>query len=640
MRAGHNMRHISVHLMREELPRASLALAELEAFVPDTRELTGDELPDQPGQRFRERVKAARGHLDRLVNLVGEPGEGETFLVLRREQVSETAEWLAEAWRQLLPIDEECHEVEEKLGELDQLDSTLDDFAGLDIDLADLQDQHLHLEILFGTLPASNLTRLREALGIEGHQVVRVVGEGETLRVVVAGLRDERSSMHKILTAAAFQPLQIPRTFRGEPEKVRSGLHRQRNALLKRRERLQHQLDNWVHSNRRRLAGARNLLDAAEPYLDVRGAARASGALAMLQGWLPAEYLARAERQLRQHLKLPFVLEARRPLPEERHLVPIPGSDSRLLRPFALLMQQYGVPRFGEFDPTLLFGITFAGMFGMMFGDVGHGMVFVLAGLLLRKRLGAFTPLLLLSGASATLFGFLYGSIFGVEHWLHPWWIAPMSDPMYMLSVALGWGVTFLSIGSLIAIANRLLAADLLGALFDPGGIFSLVLYFGLIGGLVGVIDGQGFPAWATAMIVLSLLLLIGFQWHESQAPFGERALTVLIETFEIVSGYVASSLSFLRVAAFSLNHVALSLAVFTLADMMDGVGQWAMIVFGNLFVIVLEGMIVTIQTLRLEYYEGFSRYFYGDGTRFVPLRPKSRRVAPVSANTHKEVSS
>ena len=88
-----------------------------------------------------------------------------------------------------------------------------------------------------------------------------------------------------------------------------------------------------------------------------------------------------------------------------------------------------------------------------------------------------------------------------------------------------------------------------------------------------------------------------------------------------MVNGYFASSLSFLRVAAFSLNHVAPSPAVFTLANSMDTVGHWITLVLGNLFVIVLANDRRAIQTLRLEYYEGFSRYFYGDGTPFRPLR-------------------
>jgi len=196
-----------------------------------------------------------------------------------------------------------------------------------------------------------------------------------------------------------------------------------------------------------------------------------------------------------------------------------------------------------------------------------------------------------------------------------------MTDPIYMLTVALGWGVTFLTLGSAIAITNRLFSGDLAGALFGAGGIFSLVLYLALLGGLVNLVQGGGFPLFATVMITITLILLIGYQWLSSDAPYGERIFTTIIETFEIVNGYISKSLSFLRVAAFSLNHVALSLAVFTLANSMDTIGHWITLVLGNVFVIVLEGIIVAIQTLRLEYYEGFSRYFYGDGTPFRPLR-------------------
>ena len=179
----------------------------------------------------------------------------------------------------------------------------------------------------------------------------------------------------------------------------------------------------------------------------------------------------------------------------------------------------------------------------------------------------------------------------------------------------------FLTLGSVIEISIRLYAGDYIGALFGPGGLFSLILYLALIGGLLNMAQGGGFPLLATVMISVTLMLLAGYQWQSSDAAIGERIFTTLIETFEIVNGYISSSLSFLRVAAFSLNHVALLLAVFTLANSMDTIGHWITLVLGNLFVIILEGIIVAIQTLRLEYYEGFSRYFYGDGTPFRPLR-------------------
>lgn len=260
-------------------------------------------------------------------------------------------------------------------------------------------------------------------------------------------------------------------------------------------------------------------------------------------------------------------------------------------------------------------------MFGMMFGDVGHGLVFVAVGVLARHRLGSRAVLPILAGVAATGFGLLYGSVFGNEHWLEPVWLSPLSDPTRMLAAALGWGVVFLSLGSVIAIYNRLRADDVNAALFDTGGLLSLVFYYGLLGGLLNLLWNGRFGLEAGTVVLLSLVPLIFYRWHESSAPPGERSMTVAVELFEMVIGFLTGSLSFLRVAAFSINHVALSLAVFTLAGMSEGYGHWIMLVFGNLFIIILEGVIVGIQVLRLEYFEGFSRYFYADGRPFVPLR-------------------
>lgn len=645
MRAGLNMRHVTVHLMREDLPLASLALAELEQFVPDHRAKLQSAVPKVPGQRFRHSARQALTDLERLEGLLDslglavEEAPAQCVLSLNREQMYEIQQWLGKAWAECAPMERGLEEAEDKLAELEHLQRTLDEFSELGLDPRQLQRDHGWLDLQIGTLPATNLLRLQEALAVEGHLIVRVVGEGDVLRLAIAGLQREGSSLHKILAAAGFQAIEIPPSFHDDPQRVRDGLHRKRQAILQRQVFLRGQLANWADTNQDRRTKARCLLALAEPYVELGGAARTQGALAVFQGWLPEEALAELERLLKQHLHLPYVIEQRRPGKDEQALVPIPPIENRWLQPFARLMQQYGVPRFGEIDPTWLFGITFAVMFGMMFGDVGHGLVFVAVGVVLRQKLGIYNRLFIIAGVMAMLFGFLYGSIFGVEHWLHPWWIAPMSDPIYMLTVALAWGVAFLTIGSLIAVINRLLVADIIGALFDPGGVFSLLLYYALLGGLISLANGHGFPLAAWLVLGFALVALVAYQWHHLDAPFGERFLTVLIETFEIVSGYVSNSLSFLRVAAFSLNHVALSLAVFTLADMLSGFAHVLMLLFGNLFIIVLEGMIVAIQTLRLEYYEGFSRYFYADGQPFKPLRLRKRKTS-FSSNSDKEVLS
>ena len=624
MRAGHDMQHITVKLMREDLPRASLVLAELAAFAPDERPLLESELPEIPGTTFRERIRRAWGHLDRLTGLFGDLArkDSETpFLVLRREQLIETDQWLSEAWQQCAPCEEALHRIDDDFHELTQLERSLEDFADLDIDLGRIQGEHAHLDLRIGAVPADNLARLNDVLTLSRHLILNVAGDGDTLRILVAGRREDSDILDSVLHAAAFKPLAIPESFNDNPDAVRSELQQRRAALEQERQNLRSQLANWLDTNRRQMLRARQLLEAAEPYANLRSAARSRGPLAALQGWVPASRLDTVESRLDESLLLPFVLESRPPRADERHLVPVPAIGRGLLRPFSVLVQQYGVPRFGEFDPTILFAVTFVGMFGMMFGDVGHGAVILVLGVLLRHKLKSFTYLFVLAGASSMLFGWMYGSVFGVEHWLPPLWIAPMSDPIYMLTVALVWGVTFLTLGSVIAVTNRLLAGDQTAALFGHNGIISLVLYLALLGGLVSVVRGTGFPLLATVLVVLTLTILAIFTWRSAEGSVGERVFTTLIETFEIVNGYLASSLSFLRVAAFSLNHVALSLAVFPLADTMGIIGHWITLLLGNLFIIVLEGTIVTIQTLRLEYYEGFSRYFYGDGTPFRPLR-------------------
>ncbi|MET0094048.1 MAG: V-type ATPase 116kDa subunit family protein, partial [Sedimenticola sp.] len=280
---------------------------------------------------------------------------------------------------------------------------------------------------------------------------------------------------------------------------------------------------------------------------------------------------------------------------------------------------------YGEVDPTILFSLTFIAMFGMMFGDIGHGLTIILISFLARRKLKSFTLLGISAGASATVFGVLYGSIFGYEELFHAVWIPPLSDPLYMLTAALIWGVGFLTMITLICIHNRLIEGDLSRAIFDTNGLVSIVLYLSVLGGVYNVYLSGNYGIPAATLSMGSLLVLLAYKLIETHAPPGERMLVAFIETFETLTGYISNTLSFLRVAAFSLNHVALAIAVFTLAEMMDTTGHWLTVIGGNIFILVLEGAIVTIQVLRLEYYEGFSRFFSGDGLEFKPLKLNHR---------------
>ena len=98
------------------------------------------------------------------------------------------------------------------------------------------------------------------------------------------------------------------------------------------------------------------------------------------------------------------------------------------------------------------------------------------------------------------------------------------------------------------------------------------------------------------------------------------------IDVMDVVIRYLASTVSFVRTAAFALAHGGLFIAVFSLADILGqlkggGLWYWVAIIVGNVIIIALEGLVVSIQTIRLEYYEFFSKFFKGGGERFQPLK-------------------
>jgi V/A-type H+-transporting ATPase subunit I len=294
------------------------------------------------------------------------------------------------------------------------------------------------------------------------------------------------------------------------------------------------------------------------------------------------------------------------------------------------LVRSYGVPRYGEFDPALLFAISYVLLFGAMFGDVGHGAVLMGIALFLRGKLAWLRAVGLLAGASACAFGMLYGSVFGFETLIQPLWMSPMHDASRMLELAILSGVGFITATFLINIYNRLGRGQLTHALFDGHALAGLLFYAGAVLGLGNLIHGQKFGIFNAAASLSGLALIALRHWSTSQAAVAERVLVTLIETLETATNLFANTLSFLRVAAFSLNHVALALAVFTLANSLGTAGHAITVVIGNVVIIALEGGIVAIQSLRLMYYEGFSRFFSGDGVEFKPLAFGTGVYAPV----------
>jgi len=626
------MRHVRLLVLTEDLPRAALALAETERFHPDERPPEAAQLSRAPVHAYRQTYQQAQARLTKIGRLIPPSSQAEIdeIRVVDLEELSEVNDWLGRIWHEASRYEEELRRLDDEEHFVSEQEAALGNFAELKIDLSLLRNKTRFLDFYVGIVPRENLRQLEGATALANHLLYPYMLRGEQAHVVIVGPRGEREAqLSSVLAAAGYQGLPIPAGLERDPQEMAQTLADRRRAIGEERKAMHGRLADWAAGIADRLLLAAKTLHLAEPLVALDASIRSAGHLAHLAGWVPARAIHDLEGRLHAALRGCFHLDSRKPRSEERALVPSVAVRNRLLQPFDLLVKQYGIPQYGEIDPTPLFAVSFLIMFGAMFGDVGQGAVIAGLAWLLRRRLGPLYRFGVMAGLSSVLFGFLFGSVFGDEHLLPALWMSPLHDPILMLQLALGWGIGFIVLACLLAIYNRWAVAHYTDAVFGHHGLVNLVFYLAMLWGGFGLASAGAFGWLPLVLVVLSLAALAVRSWRELEAPTGERVLVVFIETLETVIGYVSNTLSFLRVAAFSLNHVALSIAIFTLADMMGGVGEFTTIVLGNVFVIVLEGGIVLIQVMRLQYYEGFSRYFSGSGRAFAPLRLRRRLAAP-----------
>ncbi|MEW6676446.1 MAG: V-type ATPase 116kDa subunit family protein [Pseudomonadota bacterium] len=614
------MAHVTLWLLASEAQDGALLLARHGAFAPAPAE---QPVPGAQATLYREVFLEARSRLDKLLEHVDLPvlpipddAVAPTLPVL--EGVNQT---LKEIWRGFSGVVDQASRLQEERTYLAMMRESYARLAGLQVDLSRLFEPDSLLDLHIGTLPAANVPRLGEALVLAGHVLSVFDRHGDQASAVVAGPRGGEG-VAGLLSQAGWRALAIPEALRTRPEAAREFLDdaaARLDAALDIHNRLRAE---FLDRHQDRLAEARLQLQLAHPLAQAaRSGLTGQGQLLAFTGWVPRGGLETLMAALESRFQGRYFSEVR--APEAIKAGPIPSlvRYPGWLRPFVPLVASYGLPRYGEFDPTLPFALGYLLLFGAMFGDVGHGAVLVLLFLLLGRPLKSLRWVGVAAGLSSMGFGFLYGSLFGYEDVLEAVWISPMHDPGRLLGVAIGLGAAFIVLTLMASIHNHLAQGHRGRALGAASGLAGLIFY---IGALIGAASLSGLVSWAVPAALLIVVGLAGVALHsllESHAPWGERLLVMVIETLETGINLFANTLSFMRVAAFSLNHVALALAVFALAQGLGSVGQGVALVLGNAVVIVLEGGIVAIQAMRLMYYEGFSRFFSADGVPFVPLR-------------------
>jgi len=280
-------------------------------------------------------------------------------------------------------------------------------------------------------------------------------------------------------------------------------------------------------------------------------------------------------------------------------------------RAFEVFARMLGTPGRYESDPSQLLAVIASSIFGFMFGDVGQGAVICLAGIVLGRRV-PLTRMLVPGGIMAILFGVLFGSVFCREDIIPALWIRPMNDPVTVLLAAVIVGIAIIMLGLLLDAIQMHWRGEARRWWAQRAGLFTA--YVGLLislqrteGLLVAGVGAAWFIVGAAVLTPQGRLSAM----IEAAAEFVEQSLRLLVNT-----------VSFARIGAFALAHAGLSLATIEIAQASGRVGYWIVLAVGNVLVIVLEGVVVSIQTTRLLLFEFFIRFLTGSGREFKPLPP------------------
>lgn len=311
-------------------------------------------------------------------------------------------------------------------------------------------------------------------------------------------------------------------------------------------------------------------------------------------------------------------------------------KNNKLFRPFEFLVNMYGAPNYNEIDPTPFFAISYMLLYGMMFGDLGQGLVFVLLSFLVDKKNKTFGALLRRIGFSACFFGIMYGSIFGIETLIPALLIKPFDNIMKVLIASVAFGIGLLVIAYFMGIYNKLVKQkNIEEGIFGKEGIAGLMMMTSFVLLILNITNVSPLPkAVGLVMLILSIVMIvfskpIAAKIEKRDHTYESTAFDYYVESsFSIIEALLSvfsNLVSFTRVGAFAINHVGLYMAFEVMSEIAGGgIKGLIILILGNILIIGLEGMIVFIQGLRLEFYEMFSKYYQGNGRKFRPIKERN----------------
>ncbi len=518
-------------------------------------------------------------------------------------------------------------------------------FAGLDLDLTELRECRF-IKIRFGSIPEDSYEKLSDYSGnpfVAFFPSSREAGRYWGMYCAPIEMLD---SVDRIFESLYFEGTSLS-DFSGSIESTLENLRALQKKEQSRLDEIDSQISAYWEKKKTGICAVYSYLSERAVYFGIRRHAARYGDNFILTGWIPADRENFLKERLDRLETVKYTFDDAADPEVLAHSPPVKLRNKQIFSPFEFFVDIYGIPSYTEMDPTVFVAITYFLIFGIMFSDLGQGFVLALTGWLLwKKKKSALGRVMVPCGISSAIFGTLFGSVFGFEHALDPMYkgifglprkpISVMDSTTQVVYFAVLLGVFLVIAAILTNIVSCLKRKQYTNGIFGPNGIAGLVFYTSVVFGLIAQIALDRKVITTPYVICFFCLPLLSMLFREvlgglvegrpdwKPESWGGYIMENFFEVFEFLLSFLTNTISFIRVGAFVLVHAGMMLVVFTLANMTSGallgIPYFLIVLGGNAFVIALEGLLSGVQTLRLEFYEMFSRFYDGSGRPFTPV--------------------
>lgn len=538
-------------------------------------------------------------------------------------------------------------------------------FSNLQVSYYELE--HLSfISIKIGKIQPEKFDELKNGIGQKA--VVVALGEDKS-RVLIASSKRQTFITESDLRKYDFVETILPDDYKGIPESAIDGIKTNLEQAEKNLTNAQNEKLHFAETYREIINRLFASFAIVKEIEDLKTQLECTERFYRVQGWIAAKDVDNFIQEMNPALLSRIAIREYEPYeyPEVacgNVKVPVKITHGKFVQSFERMIFSYAVPAYGTVDVTPFVAIFFTLLFGFMFGDCGQGLFFILFGILMALKVikvggwNKFAPIFMAIGISSSLMGLLTGEFFGTETILKPfaYWITgifgnphapilklmPSEDPKSILvmfgvfGAAVAVGFIINSVGLIINLVNNFRSKKYASALFGKNGLAGAVFFWYVIALVLKIALLKKSIAVYDIVIISIALFFAAFAEPFERKMNGEKGLfengfgtyliSGIVELIEVFSGYLSNTVSFVRVGAFALSHAVLNFTILTLTELVGGQGTLVgilVLIAGNALIIVLEGMIVAIQVIRLQYYEFFSKFFNESGREFCPFKFK-----------------